>query len=484
MSADRTIRRAIIAFGIFLLLLPLAIRALHHAPLLPGGAGYGHARVADLIAHQGIPAQDPAMPERPYLFSIFDLLLAAVSRIVGITGAALLVPFLLGLGTLACMALVARRWHLPAAVATGAQAVFVISPLFADVFTQATPRALELFLTILYLFVLSPSNPRPSVGGKIAHALFAAAIAAALATFGVVPAIAAFALPLLLRSVNRRIPKYLSFASLAAFLVLVAFALPAFLQQESAPFAAQAPVVLAISAFGGGNGLSLFAWMLALIGMIIFWRFKKRYYAMMFALTLLFLVALAVPSALILAHVAVSLLAGAALAFFAQMKWSFDDIRVLTLLVLLCGLLFSTLAHAMDIAQGPPTVAFRDAALAAKSALPANTTMLAYPDDGFWLEYWSGERMLLDGWIARTPRVDQRWAAAQAVWHAQDISHARQALYANNIGAVVITEAMRDGQVWDLPEQDLLFLLRNNETFKRTYHSSIVDIWSVLPEHS
>ncbi len=484
MSADRTIRQAVFALGVFLLILPFAIRTLHHEPLLPGSDGYGHARIADFIAHHGIPAQDPAMPERAYSFDLFDLLLAGVALVTGITYAALLVPFLLGIATLACAALVLRRWKLPAEVSTGTLLVFVISPLFADIFTQATPRALELFLFVLYVLVLAPQRPRQSLGAKVAHAALAALIAAGLATFGVITAMVAFALPMLLRSVNRNVPKRMLFASLAAFIALVAVALPAFLQQEALPFSKPVPVALAISAFGGSNGLSLFAWLLALIGLTLFWQFKKKYYAAMFALTLLLAVALFVPSALVIAHVVVSLLAGAALAFFAQMKWSFDDIRALTLLVLFCGLLFSTLTHTIELGQGPPTNEFRDAALAARTAFPDNATLLSYPDDGFWLEYWSGKRALLDGWGAQTPRVDQRWAAAQAIWHAQDISHARQALYANGVNGIVITETMRDGQVWDLPEQDLLFLLRNNETFKREFHSSIVDIWTVLPEHS
>lgn len=483
MNADRTLGRAIIALGLFLLLLPVALRALHHQPLAPGSEGYGHARIADFIAQHGIPTHDPAMPERAYAFSLFDVLLAAIAKLVGITAAALALPFLLGIGTLACMAQVVKKWKLPAGLALGAQLVFVLSPLFVDVFTQATPRALQLFLFMLFFVVLAPSAKRPSFATAAGRTLAALAIAAGIASFGIVPAIAVFVLPMLLRTVSHRMQPQLLASSVIAFIVLVAFALPAFLQHESPSFAKPVPVVQAISDFGGNAGLSLFAWLLALIGIILLWRFKKRYYALMFAMTVTLAAALLLPSALVVAHIVVSFLAGAALAFFAEMKWSFDDIRTLTLLVLLCGLLFSALAHAMALAQGPPTAEFRDAALGAR-ALPENATVLAYPDDAFWMEYWSGKRAFLDGWLAQTPRVDERWAAAQGIWHAQDIARARQVLYANRIDALVITQDMRDGLVWDLPEQDLLFLLRNNETFKRAQHSSIVDIWAVKPEHS
>jgi hypothetical protein len=87
----------------------------------------------------------------------------------------------------------------------------------------------------------------------------------------------------------------------------------------------------------------------------------------------------------------------------------------------------------------------------------------------------------MDGWGARTPDAQQRWAAAQSVWHAQDIEKLQPVLARNRIGAVVITKDMRSGKVWDLPEQGLLFLLRNNETFKSVYRDSSVDIWAVAP---
>jgi hypothetical protein len=246
------------------------------------------------------------------------------------------------------------------------------------------------------------------------------------------------------------------------------------------PFGRPVPVVQAISDFGGGSGLSLFAFLLALIGFILLWQFNKKYYAMMIGTGIMLVTSLLMPSALVAAQVLVAFLAGYAISFFAQMKWEFDDIRVLTLLVLVCGMLFSTLAYDIALARGPPSIELRYAAIS-MGALPENAVILAYPGDAFWFEYWSEKQALLDGWGSQTPRAAERWAAAQQIWHSQDIARLRPLLYRNNIGAIVITKDMRSGTVWDLPEQDLLFLLRNNETFKNAHHSSSVDIWAVLP---
>jgi hypothetical protein len=234
-----------------------------------------------------------------------------------------------------------------------------------------------------------------------------------------------------------------------------------------------------VSDFGAPAGLSLFAWLMAMVGLVLLWHLKKRYYAAMIMTSLALALGLFTPAALVASHVIVAFLAGYALASFAKAHWLFDDIKVLTLFVLVCGILFSTLAHAADIAGGPPDRQFFQAALAAKDALPQDAVILSLPDDGFAMAYWTGRHVYLDGWTRSIPRVNERWDVAQSVWHAQEISDLRPVLKRNRIDALIITDEMRKGKVWDLPEQDLLFLLRNSETFKNVHRSESVDIWAV-----
>lgn len=472
--------RGMFLLAIVLLLLPALLRTIGNQPIVSGAEGYGHLRIAEAIAEDGIPAVDPAMPDRRYALNVFDLLLALVVLLLGSTAAALVFPFLLGIASVALLAVIVRRWRLPADAALGAQLVFVLSPLFVGVFTQAVPAGLQLVLLLAFIALLAPAEARTPARQAVRVAGLAT-IAALLASFSVFAAIATMALPPLARTLRKGVPQSVLLACVAAFIVLVTVALPAQLQAERAPYDAAVPFVTAVSDFSGSDGISVFAVLLACISVTLLWRFKQRYFAALIAGMVTVLLALVLPSALVFGHVVVALLAGYALAFFATMRWSFDDIRVLTLLVLACGLLFSTLAHAVALAQGPPSAELRDAAQALRDTLPADAVLLAHPDDGFALAYWSGRRVYLDGWGAQTPDAQQRWAAAQSVWHAQDIEKLRPVLERSRIGAVVVTKDMRSGKVWDLPEQDLLFLVRNSETFKSVYRGSSVDIWAVAP---
>ncbi|MEM4239654.1 MAG: hypothetical protein QXM31_01005 [Candidatus Woesearchaeota archaeon] len=476
----RLLMLAIIVFGILLMVLPASIRMLNDKPVMPGSEGYGHARIAGIIAKEGIPSYDPAVPERKYAINAFDLLLAGTAMLAGVGAAAVILPLVLGMLSILCVFAAVRKWKLPRPTAVSVMLVFVLSPFFVNTFAQATQTSLEVFLLSLLVFLLSPAAEKRPARITIIITIISIIIAGLVATFGIIPAAAAFVVPMLLRTLSKKVPAAAVSSSIAAFIVLVAVALPVFLHNEQVPFGKPVPVVQAISDFGGAGGLSLFAWLLAFIGFVLLWQFKKKYYAVMIAAGITLVAALIMPSALPAAHLLISFLAGYAFAFLAQRKWSFDDIRALTMLVLVCGLLFSTLAHCLALARGMPSNDIRESALAAKAVLPEDAVLLSHPDNGFWLEYWSGRQVFLDSWPAITPRIAQKWAAAQAIWHSQDITNARSLLFKNKIGAIVITEDMKNGLVWDLPEQDLLFLLRNNETFKKAYNSSSVDIWAVI----
>ena len=51
-----------------------------------------------------------------------------------------------------------------------------------------------------------------------------------------------------------------------------------------------------------------------------------------------------------------------------------------------------------------------------------------------------------------------------------------------NIDYIIITDEMKYGLVWTEDEQGMLFLLRNNETFKKIYVSpdNSTELWEVI----
>lgn len=467
-------RKCVVALGIVLLLLPAILGWLAGNPLLRGSEGYAHLRIAEHIANNGIPGLDPSMPERRYVPNILDLVLAVFVRLFGSTLAYLLLPFLLGVGTVWLVQRAMQEWKLSLLNRLGFLLVFVLSPFFVNAFVQPSINSVVMFLLAAYFSLLTSRT-----GRSLACLLVVSAL---LSTTGLVPAIVGVVLPFLARSVSLRVSRRSYWAAFAAFVLMVSFSLPAYLQSESAGFAKPVPIVGAVSDFGSAQGLSLFAWLLGFIGLVLIWKSKKRFYSAIIATVVVLVVSWFAPSALVFAHFAVSFLAGVALAFLAISKWSFENIRWATLLVLVCGLLFSTLAHSIDLAQGQPTGSFMEGILTARSVLPENTVVLAHPKDGFWVAYWAQKPVFLDLWSSRIPGVNERWAVAQSIWHSQDIARLKPVLVQNRIGGLVITREMREGLVWDLPEQDLLFLLRNNETFKNVYSSDSVEVWTVLPQ--
>jgi hypothetical protein len=177
------------------------VRVFADQPLVPGLESYGHLRIAETIASEGLLENDPALPDRPLPWNAFHVMLAGFIRILGSGLAGMLVPFALGLATLWLLLVACRQWRLPQPISRGAQVVFVLSPLFVDAFSRVSPRGLELFLLVLFLVVVAPGErSRLAQAVRIAIALLVAAIGA---SFGIIPALVYSILPLLARSVRR-----------------------------------------------------------------------------------------------------------------------------------------------------------------------------------------------------------------------------------------------------------------------------------------
>ncbi|MBW2988144.1 hypothetical protein KY318_01425, partial [Candidatus Woesearchaeota archaeon] len=64
--------------------------------------------------------------------------------------------------------------------------------------------------------------------------------------------------------------------------------------------------------------------------------------------------------------------------------------------------------------------------------------------------------------------------------YSRNLKHTKQTLKQYNISYILITKKMLSGGVWNSADEGLLFLLRNNETFKRVYEVNGNQVWQVL----
>ena len=94
--------------------------------------------------------------------------------------------------------------------------------------------------------------------------------------------------------------------------------------------------------------------------------------------------------------------------------------------------------------------------------------VLSHYEKGLWIEHFSKKPVLMDDYFYDNNADARKYKEiADSIFYSRNLEETRGYLRENNISYIWIDEEMRDGQVWDKEEEGLLFLLRNNETFKK-----------------
>ena len=277
--------------------------------------------------------------------------------------------------------------------------------------------------------------------------------------------IAAIAFMLILILTIKKDTKHLAATAIACMIILILGYAPSYVPHPGS-------MSEYISDLGGTYGFSIFALLLAIVGAILIWEHKQKYYGA-YAIFIIFLISsVFFPGLIVFANVLVSGLAGVALASLAQRKWELNFLRQAALLVLFCGLLFSGISHAVILADKPPTRAF----FKAIEFQPG--TILTHEQYGFWIES-AGHKAVIDPlWKELTEPEERTWDAA-ALFSSTDLQKTSILLKKYNITHVLITPEMKHGLLWEREQQGLDFLVENSETFKRLQTGSNIKVWRV-----
>ncbi len=444
-------------FGIFLLALvmvalPLHLRFAHNNPTLAGKEPYYHARMAVELL-EGIPKTDDKIVNgRPYILQPYHLVLAAGYRLIGPLAFNLL-PVLFALLSYLFFWLLLRKFNVPEGTQLWILLAYALSPPLMTVSTIGTPHAFILFLLMSGAWLLNNWWILAILNFSI------------VSLSGLAYNVTAILFLLILLLTQKKNVKQISAAIVlsAATFIIGRYPSTTSLPQGISQY---------FSDLGGIYGLSIFAALLSIVGAVLVWEHKKSYYGA-YAIVLGFLVAsFFFPDLLVFANIPVSALAGVALAKLSQRKWKLKFLRQAALLVLFCGLLFSSISQAVILADRQPTPAFF------KALEFSPGTVLTHEDYGFWVQA-AGHKAVMDPLAKDLPEAaEQSWDAA-AMFSSTDLEKARLLMRKYNVTHVLITPEMQHGQLWEREGQGLAFLVENSETFKRLETGSNIGVWRV-----
>ena len=233
------------------------------------------------------------------------------------------------------------------------------------------------------------------------------------------------------------------------------------------PFHSGRIVIDLISDLGALSGLSIFIFILALMGLKADLKNKQFYFAYL-------LLPMIIPyffNAEVIFPLSVLIIFFSAIGFVKlfEKNWALPSLKSFTFLLLILGIVFSSLAYAERFQNFPPSIADRESLTWIKENTLGNTIISTSPEYGYYVKYFSGRDVFY------LPDRDDKniFQLNQGIYSSLYINELFPILEQNNVSVIYISKDMKN----NLPkEQGLLFLVKN-ERFKLIHSSEESEVW-------
>lgn len=474
---DMLTEKRILFFSLFLGLIILSlipvVRYLFFDSSLSGTEPYYHLRISEYIKEKGIPDKDPLV-DRNYLPDPYDLFLSLTGYFIDINLASFIIPILLGIISIIFSYLILKELRLNPLKRLLILFIFLISPVFIYTYSISNSDTLGLTLLLIGFYLFIKKDNVFSYLSLIFFIIFS--------LFSPVNAIIIIFL-LFSYSLNHKSKIKQSYIySIITILVAIAYFIKFYMRSglpDQIIFSHQNMLINFLSDLGGITGFGIFNIFLTFIGLYVIWNIKKQVLPYIFLLILI-IISLSNSSINIYLNIFICFISGFGFFRIINMKWKIKIIKTLTIMVIIYGLFFSSLSYIKT----------------ASNLLPDNETtqslewlrpqpkgiVFSHYTNGFWIETIADQPVLLDQGLYNIVDASEKLNESEEIFYSRNLEKTISLLKKNNITYIYIDDSMKKGKVWDKPEQGLLFLFRNQKTFKNIYSSESVDIWQVLLE--
>ncbi len=454
-----------------LFLLPFGFRLLDGNNTLIGQEAYYHARIAAELTEQRFAWQDElAFGGRAYQFDLYDFVLTGMSYAFGPETGSRLLPLALGLLTVFLLYALLQKTKLQQVQSLSILLLFILSPLVLTTFATSTSMAVLLFLYVCALYALF-------VESAVSYAL-AFVLLLGVASYGALHTLMAAVSWYFFIAHGRSSKKIFGAFIAASSILLLSYHVPRYLSQNVILLAQPNHLAQFIADFGGTTGISVFSLLLAGMGFVLMWKHKKTHYSMLAASLVIVCWSFFEPHLMVYTTLLTAFFGGIAFASLACMRWKVKMLKNFCLLVLFCGLLFSTISTAAVLRDQPPLPETREALLWLKdNALPGKTVFTHYTN-GFFVEYWAHHPVLTDAAYSQADTAEELFKDSQELFMSNNLVTTSKLLEKHQVGYILITQDMREGLVWEKPGSGLDYLLTNNETFKKLHSTNFTHIWA------
>jgi hypothetical protein len=465
---------SLIIAAVLLAIFPL-VRTAYFESSFIGEEPYYHQRIADHIIEEGIPKKDP-MIDRPYFLNPYHLVLAGIGMLIGTTIASFLLPFIFGLITVYFFYLIIKNFKLNRMKRFLILLFLIISPPFIYLFSVSNAYSLAIFMSIIGFYLFTKKGKT-----NLTISLILLGISA---LFGIMHTLIII---FVLMSYSIKSKNKLIKAGAVSFIILIvslAYELPFLIKHklliQTIAFSQPKHLVGFISDLGGITGFGIFTILLMIFGLYIVWKTKKQSlgYLLLFAsIAGALFYSTAINMYLVFPF---AIFAGFAFFSILKMRWTLNLIKQLAVIVIIAGILFSTISYVNQTAKAEPTSDIIESLEFLKNQSNPDEIIFSHFSKGVYIQSIAQRQVLLDSLSRTTPDFNEKLDISNRIFYSRTLKNTTQWLNENNISYIWIDAEMKNNLVWTREEEGLLFLFRNNETFKNIYNEKNIEIWKVI----
>ncbi len=230
----------------------------------------------------------------------------------------------------------------------------------------------------------------------------------------------------------------------------------------SGPSYQQNPLSDLLSDLGAVQGLSFFILLLFFIGLATAWKTEK-YFKVYLLLPVIITEYIINTNLIFLFSLLIIFFAAIGFTNLFERKWSLETLKTFSVLLLLLGILFSTIAYSERLSSFDPSGADVEALTWIKENTPPESIVLSSPENGYFIQYFG----------QRQPLKTSTNSLTTTMFNSSYISELFPLLEANNVSIIYITPKMKQSLPTD---QGFIFLLKN-ERFKLLHSRENNEVW-------
>lgn len=425
---------------IFLLSIPLLTNIMQDNPIIRGEESYYYLSTATEF-HFFHPLST--------LFYILNI--TSNSRSI------IFYPFILAILSLLLFYKIAQKIQLSAYFTFFFLLLLLLSPAFIYVYSTLSAYSLFIFLLLCGLYLLTKENNWP----------YFSLIPLALASFfDLFLSLILVSLLLILIRKKKKKEQFI-ILSFIIFFILINIC---FLNQQFilGPFQEQGGLINLVSDLGSSSGISIFTLLAAFIGFTLLWK-KKEFNLFYLYLIFLLIIYYFNPHVLFPLIIVMVFFAAMSITKIFEIQWELNTLKKFTLLLLILGIIFSSISYFERMTPNTPTNNDFEALLWIKDNSAAKDVVFSSPQNSYYINYISKQKPF---YFPHHPDA-QKERITQAILSSEYIDQLIPLLSENNITLLYFTPQIKQQLS---KEYGLLFLLKN-EKFKLVHSREGTEVW-------